>query len=175
MHQTISSKNQKSVDEIPLADLIVPVIVIDIEEKASRNSDAELTIEDITNFEKEHGAIPSNSCVMMHSGWGKRVNDASFVGLDSSQVKHYPGFSKDAIQFLVEKRNISGIGVDVLSFDPGVDENYLGHKILFKAGKWGVECVANLNLIPKTGATIIVGAPKVGKASGGFSRIIAVW
>jgi kynurenine formamidase len=35
--------------------------------------------------------------------------------------------------------------------------------------------VANLNKIPKTGATVIVAAPKVGKATGGFSRIIAVW
>jgi kynurenine formamidase len=65
--------------------------------------------------------------------------------------------------------------VDVLSFDPGVDEKYTGHKTLFEAGKWGVECVANLNKIPKIGATVIVAAPKVGKATGGFSRIIAVW
>ncbi len=168
-------EGQKSVDEIPLNDLIVPVVVIDIEEKATRNSDVELTIDDITNFEKQFGAIPDNACVMMHSGWDKKVKDKSFVGLDGNQVKHYPGFSKEAIQFLVSKRNISGIGVDGLSFDPGIDENYLGHKILFAAGKWGVECVANLSKIPKTGATIIVGAPKVGKASGGFSRIIAVW
>jgi len=76
---------------------------------------------------------------------------------------------------LVTERNIAGIGVDVLSFDPGIDENYTGHKTLFIAGKWGVECVANLNKIPKTGATVIIGAPKVGKATGGFSRIIAVW
>jgi len=98
-----------------------------------------------------------------------------FVGLDNKQVKHYPGFSTDAIKFLVTERNIAGIGVDVLSFDPGIDENYIGYKILFEAGKWGVECVANLNKVPKTGATVIVGAPKVGKATGGISRIIAVW
>jgi kynurenine formamidase len=35
--------------------------------------------------------------------------------------------------------------------------------------------MANLNKIPKTGATVIVGAPKVGKATGGFTRILAVW
>jgi kynurenine formamidase len=111
----------------------------------------------------------------MYSGWEKHLNDSLFVGLDSKQVKHYPGFSNDAIKFLVTERNIAGIGVDVLSFDPGIDENYIGHKTLFEAGKWGVECVANLNKIPKSGATVIVAAPKVGKATGGFSRIIAVW
>jgi kynurenine formamidase len=167
-------ENQKSVDQIDLKDLIVPLIVIDIEEKAMKNS-AELTIDDIKKFEKEYGKIPGHSCVMMYSGWEKHLKDSLFVGLDNKEVKHYPGFSTDAIKFLVTERNIAGIGVDVLSFDPGIDENYTGHKILFEAGKWGVECVANLNKVPKTGATVIVGAPKVGKATGGISRIIAVW
>ena len=167
--------NQKSVDQIALKDLIVPVVVIDIEQKAANNTDAQLTVDDINNFEKQFGRIPDNACVMMYSGWEKRLKDSSFVGLDDKQVKHFPGFSNDAIQFLLSNRNIAGIGVDVLSFDPGIDENYTGHKTLFNAGKWGAECVANLNKIPKTGATIIVGAPKVGKATGGFSRIIAVW
>jgi kynurenine formamidase len=166
---------QKSLDQLELKDLIVPVVVIDIEAKASKSSDAELTVEDINKFEKEFGKIPDHSCVMMYSGWEKHLKDSLFVGLDSKQVKHYPGFSNDAIKFLVNERNIAGIGVDVLSFDPGTDENYTGHKTLFEAGKWGVECVANLNKIPKTGATVIVAAPKVGKATGGFSRIIAVW
>jgi kynurenine formamidase len=168
-------ENQKSVDLLELKDLIVPVVVIDIEQKATLNHDAELTIEDIMTFEKTYGKIPDHACVMMYSGWAKRLADPSFVGLDTNQVKHYPGFANDAVAFLLENRNIAGIGVDVLSFDPGTDENYTAHKTLFAAGKWGVECVANLEKIPKTGATIIVGAPKVGKATGGFTRIIAVW
>ena len=168
-------KGQLSLDQVALKDLIVPVVVIDIEEKATKNRDATLTVDDITNFEKQYGQIPDHACVMMYSGWEKHLKDSMFVGLDSKKVKHYPGFSNDAIVFLLAKRNIAGIGVDVLSFDPGTDENYTGHKTLFTAGKWGVECVANLNKIPKTGATIIVGAPKIEKATGGFSRIIAVW
>jgi kynurenine formamidase len=168
-------EGQKSLDQLELRDLIVPVVVIDIEAKASEDSDAELTIEDINRFEKQYGKIPEHSCVMLYSGWEQHLKDSMFVGLDSNQVKHYPGFSNDAIKFLVKERNIAGIGVDVLSFDPGIDENYTGHKILFEAGKWGVECVANLNKIPKIGATVIVAAPKVGNATGGFTRIIAVW
>ncbi|HLZ87483.1 MAG TPA: cyclase family protein [Puia sp.] len=167
--------DQKSVDQIALQDLIVPVEVIDIEEKASKNRDAELTVGDLEQFESKNGRIPEHSCVIMYSGWEKHLKDSLFVGLDDRQVKHYPGFSNAAIQFLIKERNIAGIGVDVLSFDPGIDENYTGHKTLFAAGKWGVECVANLSKIPPTGATIIVGAPKVGQATGGFSRIIAVW
>ena len=166
---------QKSLDQIDLKDLIVPVVVIDIEGKAVKNSNAELTVEDILKFETQFGKIPDHACVMMYSGWEKHLKDSLYVGVDDKGVKHYPGFSNDAIVYLLANRNIAGIGVDVLSFDPGIDANYTGHKTLFSAGKWGVENVANLNQIPKTGATVIVAAPKVGKATGGFSRIIAVW
>ena len=168
-------ENGKSVDEIELKDLIVPVVVIDITKKASGNPDAVLTVEDINSFEQKHGTIPERACVMMYSGWEKHLHDSLFVGLDRNNVKHYPGFSNEAIVWLLANRTISGIGVDVLSFDPGTDENYVGHKSLFRKGKWGVECVASLDKIPPIGATIIVGAPKVGKSTGGFSRIIAVW
>ncbi|NIJ52632.1 cyclase family protein [Dyadobacter arcticus] len=167
--------NQKSLDQIDLKDLIVPVVVIDIKERASHNRDAELTVDDIRNFEKQYGKIPDRACVMMYSGWEEHLKDSLFVGLDRNQVKHFPGFSDPAIKYLLANRNIAGIGVDVLSFDPGIDGDYTGHKTLFAAGKWAVECVANLSKIPKTGATIIVGAPKIGLATGGFSRIIAVW
>lgn len=84
--------NQKSLDQIPLRDLIVPVVVIDIEAKASQNSDAELTLDDIEAFEKQYGRIPGHACVMMYSGWEKHLRDSMFVGLDSMQTKHYPGF-----------------------------------------------------------------------------------
>ena len=90
-------ENGKSVDQIDLKDLIVPVAVIDIEEKASHNRDAELTVEDIRNYENQNGKIPGNACVMMYSGWERRLKDSSFIGIDSMQVKHYPGFSNEAI------------------------------------------------------------------------------
>src|SRR4030095_2977989 len=44
-------ENQKSVDQIDLKDLIVPVVVIDIKEKASKNRDAQLTMDDVKAFE----------------------------------------------------------------------------------------------------------------------------
>ena len=40
--------------------------------------------------------------------------------------------------------------------------------------KYGVELIANLNAVPPSGATIIVGAPKHEGASGGPCRVYAV-
>src|SRR5882757_6825118 len=158
-----------SVDQIKPEDLIVPVIVIDISKKASEDRDAELTPEDITNFEDKYGRIPDHSCVMMLSGWEKYVQTPTYLGVDSAGVKHFPGFSLAAVEFLVKKRSIAGIGVDVISFDPGKDGAYTGHKVLLRHGKWGIENIANLNKIPVTGAVLIIGAPKIGKATGGIA------
>jgi len=164
-----------SIDKIPLEDLVVPVVVIDIQKKAEQNPEAELTPEDIQQFESRYGQIPAHSCVMMLSGWGKWVASLKYIGLDASGVKHYPGFSVDAINFLIDKRQIAGIGADVISLDPGIDSTYKGHHLLFDREKWAIENVANVDKIPTTGATLFVGAPKIGDATGGIARIFAVW
>jgi len=168
-------ENGLSVDQIKPEDLIVPVVVIDITKKASQDRDAELTPEDIRDFEDRYGRIPDHSCVMMLSGWEKFVETPAYMGLDSQGIKHFPGISPAAADFLVKKRDIAGVGVDVISFDPGRDSTYTTHKLLLRQGKWGIENIAHLSRIPVTGATLIVGAPKIGKATGGIARIFAVW
>jgi kynurenine formamidase len=164
-----------TVDAIPPEDLIVPVVVIDISGKAARDKDASLTLEDIRNFERQYGRIPPHSCVMMLSGWERYVGTPGYLGIDSNGVKHFPGFSPAAADFLVRQRHIAGIGVDVISFDMGKDSAYTAHKVVLGQGKWGVENIANLGKIPVSGAMVIIGAPKIGKGSGGIARIFAVW
>ena len=167
--------NGLSVDQIGLQDLIVPVVVIDIVQKAEINKDAELTPEDIHHFEDRYGRIPDHACVMMLSGWERSVKTSKYIGLDSSGIKHFPGFSLASLDFLVKQRNIAGVGADVISLDPGNDSAYSGHKALLRQGRWAIENIANLDKIPATGATLIVGASKVGKSTGGIARIFAVW
>jgi len=164
-----------AVDQIKPEDLIVPLIIIDLTAKAAKDKDAELTVSDLEKFEAANGRITPHSCVMMLSGWGKYVNTPTYMGEDSSGTKHFPGFSVAAVKFLAGQRDIAGIGVDVISFDPGRDNNYSTHKMLFSFGKWAVENVANLEKVPATGATLIVGAPKVGGATGGIARLFALW
>jgi kynurenine formamidase/glyoxylase-like metal-dependent hydrolase (beta-lactamase superfamily II) len=164
-----------ALEALDVKDLIVPVIVIDISEKSSTNADATLTVDDIRKWEATNGRVPYNACVMMYSGWEKFLYEDKYIGLDQSHTKHFPGISLEAMQFLLSERNISGVGVDVISFDPGYDNEYKGHKLLLGAGKWGLEAVANLKLIPANGAHLFVGAPKVKGATGGIVRLLAVW
>jgi kynurenine formamidase len=165
-----------SLDAIPLADLVAPLAVLDFRARAARDPDAALGVDEILAWEREHARLPERAAVLLHTGWDARAADPpAFVNLDAAGVMHFPGFSEHAIAWLCRERVIVGIGTDALSFDPGTDTGYHGHKTLFRAGKWAVECVANLARVPPIGATLVVGAPKVEGASGGPSRLFAMW
>jgi len=65
--------------------------------------------------------------------------------------------------------------VDTLSLDPGNSQDFPVHTAWLGAGRWGLECLANLGTVPPVGATVFVGAPKVAGASGGPARVLAGW
>ena len=52
------SEDGKSVAEIPVSDLVVPLAVIDIREKAAANADAQLTPDDIKAWIAANGELP---------------------------------------------------------------------------------------------------------------------
>ena len=165
-----------SLDLLPVARFVVPLVVIDVSVRATANADTSVTIADIEDWERRHGRIPDQAAVMMTSGWDSRIKDAkAFVNADTSGAMHFPGFSPEAASFLARSRDVSGIGVDTLSLDPGLDVTYATHKAWLATGKWGVELVANLRQAPPVGATVFVGATKVEGATGGPVRLVAVW
>jgi kynurenine formamidase len=156
--------------------LVVPAAVIDIREKVRKDTDAVVTIDDLKAWEKAHGRLPKGCGVFLNSGWDARAGDATaFLGQDSSKTLHFPGFSKEACELLLNEREVAGLAVDTLSLDFGASRDFAVHKLWLGAGKWGLECVANLSKLPPAGATVFVGAPKVLGASGGPTRVLAVW
>jgi kynurenine formamidase len=165
-----------SLDLLPVDRLVVPLVVIDVSVRATSNADTSVTMADIEDWERRHGRLPEHAAVMMASGWDTRIKNAkAFLNADVSGALHFPGFSPEAAAFLLRSRDVSGIGVDTLSLDPGVDVTYATHKAWLATGKWGVELVANLRQAPAVGAAVFVGATKVKGATGGPVRLIAVW
>src|SRR5262249_22482823 len=154
----------RAMDELNVRELVVGAAVIDVHERASKDRDMALQVEDIRRWESRHGRLPDRVAVLMYSGWdSKAVDDPTrFVGIDSAGATHFPTFSPEAVAFLLHERNIVGIGIDTLSFDqiaPG--HSARTHKTLLSANKWGIECIAHLNDIPASGATIYAGALRV--------------
>jgi kynurenine formamidase len=169
-------KGKWAADEIPEASLICPAVVIQVEARARINPDTPVTVDDLKAWEAKHGRIPPGAAVLMYSGWEARIGDqAAYRNLDAKNMLHFPGFSPEAAEFLLKEREINGIGVDTLSIDLGSSQDFKVHYTMLPANKWGLENLANLGQIPARGATIFVGLPKVKGASGGPTRVLAIW
>jgi kynurenine formamidase len=165
-----------TVDNYDPALLVGPAVVIDIKAKAVENPDAMLELADIEAWEAANGEIPPGAIVFMNSGWGERWPDVdAFRNPDADGVMHFPGFSGEAAQWLIENRGINGIGVDTLSLDPGNSATFDTHYTVLGAEKYGVENVANLDALAETpGALVVVGVNKWEAGSGGPGRLLAL-
>jgi kynurenine formamidase len=167
--------NGMSADRIPVDRLFAPLAVVSIKTRADNDADATVRVDDLIAWEKTHGRIPSGAFVAMHSGWEARVADARrFLNPDAKNTLHFPGFGEEAARFLVQERDIVGVGVDTLSLDTGAAPKFVVHLAILGAAKYGVELLANLGAVPPAGATMVVGGPKHRGASGGPVRVFAV-
>jgi kynurenine formamidase len=163
-------------DRLPVGRFVAPLAVIDIAERAGGDPDAQLMPDDVLAWESRHGPLPAGAFVAMHSGWEARLVDPpSFINQDAAGTPHFPGFHPDAAALLVEEREIVGIGVDTVSLDFGAAQSFDAHLAALGAGKYGLENLAALATVPPSGATIVVGGPKHVDASGGPTRVFALF
>lgn len=172
------AEGKRAADEVPVQQLIGPAVVVDVRAQAAKNADYRLTVTDLKAWEKTHGRIPPGALVLMLSGWGTRWPDKKrYLGTDQPgdvANLHFPGFSREAAEFLVSQREIDAIGVDTPSIDYGQSQDFIVHQIINGANKPGLENIANLEKLPAKGATLIALPMKIAKGSGGPARIIAI-
>ena len=162
-----------SVDELGLDDLVLPVAVIGVQDKAALEPDYLLSVADILSWEEGNGRIMPGSLVVMNTGWYKKFHDPqAYVNQDEAGALHFPGFSVAAAQLLVE-RNVAGIGIDTLSLDPGNDLSFPVHRLMLGAGKFQVENMNNLDDLPARGAVAVIGVLPVKDGSQAQARIFA--
>jgi kynurenine formamidase len=165
-----------SVDEIPAEAFVGPVVVIDCSKGAAENDDFELTPEVIANWESEYGRIPEDAWVLMRTDWSKR-RGADYLNM-RADGPHSPGPTPDAIRFLIEERNIRGFGTETVGTDAGQGAHYVppypAHYFLHGAGKYGLQCLANLDQLPATGAVLIAAPLKIKNGTGSPLRVLAM-
>lgn len=167
----------RMVPDIDPNELVAPAAVIDIRARAAEDPDTTVTVDDIRAFERVHGRIPAGAAVLMCSGWSARwaEGDERVRGVAEDGSWHFPGFSADACEFLVSQRAIAGTGVDTLSTDPGNSTEFGAHEVVGRADRWGLEALTGLEQLPPSGAVITVGVLSGLDASGGPSRVLALW
>ncbi len=168
------SADGQSVDEIPLANLVCPLVKIDIAARAADDADTMVTPDDLSAWVAEHGEIPDGACVAMYSGWAEKVRTDGFRNADGDGVMHFPGFHVEAAQMLIEETGAVAIAVDTLSLDHGPSATFDVHYGWLPTNRYGIECMAGLGDVPTAGATLMVGAPKIGGGTGGPARLVAL-
>jgi kynurenine formamidase len=173
------AEGRKTVDEIPLTQLIAMGVKIDVSQKAIANRDYQISIEDLTAWESRSGKIPDGSIVLLHTGFGQYWPDrVKYLGTDKLGPEgvaelHFPGLAPEAAEWLVKNRRINAIGIDTASIDYGQSQTYGSHVTLMGQNIPVFENVANMEKVPITGAQIIALPIKIKGGSGGPLRIIA--
>jgi kynurenine formamidase len=167
---------QGTVDTLPVADMLAPACVIDCTPACAEDPDFLLHRDDVTAWERLHGEIPAGAWVLMRSGWSTR-SGAAFASLRDDGA-HTPGPGTEVIRWLVETRGILGFGTETIGTDAGqagsFDPPYPAHHFLHGAGRYGLQCLTNLHLLPPTGAVLLTAPLKVQAGSGSPLRVLAL-
>ena len=172
------AEGKRTLDQIPVEQLMGPAVVIDVSAKAASNPDYRLTAEDVRAWEKKHGRIQQGAIVLLRTGWGKRWPDRKrYMGDDKpgdTSNLHFPSYGAEAARYLVEQRKAGALGVDTASIDHGPSKDFIVHQIANGANVPGLENVASLEEVPETGAWVIALPMKIAGGSGGPVRIVAL-
>jgi kynurenine formamidase len=167
-----------AVDSIPPQNFIGPACVLDYSEQSKADNDFLLTRDHILGWEKKHGRIPPRAWVLMRTDWSKRAGDAAAFQNYDETGQHTPGPDVDAVKFLVEERDILGFGTESIGTDAGqayhLRPPYPCHYYMHGAGRYGLQCLSNLDQLPPTGAVVIAAPLKIRNGSGSPLRVIAL-
>ncbi len=168
---------QNSTDTIPPRQFVGPACVIDVSKEVAVNEDFLLTRAHLVAWESEHGQIPAGAWVLLRSNWSKREGRDAFLNA-KADGPHSPGWTADALRFLVEDRDVLGVGVETVGTDAGqaasFEPPFPAHNIMHGAGKLGLASLCNLDQLPATGAVLIAAPLKIVGGSGSPLRVIAL-
>ncbi len=169
-------KNARALHEITVEEMVYPLCVIDCSLQVAENPDFILTVADIQKWENMHGPIPKGAFVVFQSNWSKRPAE-EMDNLDADGNRHFPGWQLEAVKFLVEERNIGGIGHETSDTDSPLtskETNYAVEHYILSQNRIQVELLTNIDACPPTGALIFCTFPKVKNGTGFPCRAFAL-
>ncbi|XP_076447439.1 isatin hydrolase-like [Babylonia areolata] len=172
------AKGRWRTHQIPASNLMGPGIVLDVKNKTTDNPLYAVTKEDFLQWEAVHGIIPEHAVVLVKFGWGDRYPDPKLVfnteDPEDPSTYRFPGLGLDAVNWLVDNRNLTAIGVDTATPDVSNASDFPAHRILLGNDVLILEYVANLDTLPPRGFYVIIGVIKLEDGSGGPARILAI-
>jgi len=158
----------QTLDQLPLKQMILPLVVFDITPLLARDPNHALTVGDIKAWESLHGRVPAGSFAALRTDMDKDWDR------NPARFKRYPfpAWSFEAIRFLYDQRGIVANGHE--SMDTDTTPDLKSEAWLLQHGHWQIEVMANLGQVPATGALIVVTWPKPAHGLGFPARAFAI-
>jgi len=168
------AKSLWTVDQIPPERLVGQLAVLDVRAEVKNNPGYEISMNDIMRWEKANGQIPLGAVVVAETGWkpGKSIDEKT----GAKQLPQVPGYSGEAAKFLVEARNVRGLGIDAprLHFGTGSSWNSPVSQYTLSHSVYHLENIASLERVPATGAVVMVAPMKLQGRADGPVRVLAL-
>jgi len=137
-----------------------------------------LSKQDILDFEAEHGKITEGAFVAFRSDWSKRWPDQDAMrNLDENGVQQSPGWSREALEFLIHERHVKAVGHETFDTDAGIpaaEHGLVNEYYLLEQNIYQVEVLNQLDQVPAVGALISIAFPHWDKATGSPVRAVAI-
>jgi kynurenine formamidase len=174
----ISGKDlpDNAVDTIPPANFIAPAVVIDCSREAAADADFVLTVPFVEAWEHQHGRIAPGNWVLLRTDWSKK-SAADYAGMREDGA-HTPGPGPEVVKWLVEQRDVHGFGTETIGTDAGQAHHfnppYPAHFYMHGKGRYGLQCLTNLDRLPPVGTVIFAAPLKIRQGSGSPLRVLAL-
>lgn len=168
----------RTLDQIPVGEMILPLVVIDITDRVATDPDTVPTLDDVRAWERRNGRVPQGGFVALRTGWSRHWPDhTAMANVDADGVSHTPGWSLDVLRYLIEDAGVTAVGHEQTDTDPGratsAGDLSLERYVLGQ-DRWQIELLANLHLLPEAGALIVATWPKPQGGSGFPARAFAL-
>jgi kynurenine formamidase len=161
------------IDAYPGESLVRPASVVDL--PGGVDADYALTRDDVLAWEGSWGPVAPGSLALLRTNWSMYWDTPdAYLGLDERGTPHYPGFGLSAVRFLLTQRSVSGIGIDAPGVDPGTDTAFTINRAVLEQPRIVLENLTNLDRLPPTGATLVIGRLRLRAGSGSPVSVLAL-
>ena len=168
-------RGTRTLDQIDVKEMVLPLVVIDIHDKAAKNADYAVAIEDVRAWESKHGKVPEGCFVALRTDWSRRwPNPRAMLNQDSTG-EHFPGWSMPVLKYLFEERNVTACGHETSDNASGImDPDMAMERYVLGTNHYQIELLANLDQVPEHGALIVAAFPKPKNGTGFPARAFAI-
>ncbi len=162
------SASGATMDQIPLDDMILPLVVLDDTPFLAADPAHAFTKDDLLAWEKVNGRVPKGAFAALRTDMAKDWTS------DPERFKRdpFPAWSLSAVKMLIEERGVVAIGHE--GMDTDATKAMESETYVLGSGHFQIEVMDNLDKVPATGAFIVVSWPKVKNGLGFPARAYAV-